>query len=307
MRPKFHVTTFDACLHPLDTDVIIWEGDPEDPTRKPPEMYTLIENFCLGTRRLEIFGRARSSLRRGWVTVLADGEEDRVHELVHERASCLPENVRRWDKDSWEEAVKQLSSIGNGKCVLPNTSEIETLRPKSPNRTGLTAGGGGVSGGVGVGVSGGVPLSVPGAARNGRPPISQGQTSNQVVVPAMMGMGPMGNMPMGVGMPVEMSGWGGMGMNMNVAGMNMGMGNMNMPMMGMNVDGPMWVGPEGADGAMWEGGMGDGMMMNGMGMGMGTGMGNMGMGMGNAGMGMMGAMNGMGMNQWNQGPYESFQ
>lgn len=298
MRPKFHVTTFCACSHPLDTDVIIWEGDPEDPTRKPPEMYTLIENFCLGTRRLEIFGRARSSLRRGWVTVLADGEEDRVQELVHERASCLPENVRRWDKDSWEEAVKQLSSLGSGKCVLPSTSEIETLRPKSPNRTGLTAGGGGVSGGVGVGVSGGVPLSVPGAARNGRPPITQGQTSNQGMVPAMMGMG----MPMGVGMPVEMSGWGGMGMNMNVAGMNMGMGNMNMPMMGMNVDGPMWVGPEGADG--WEGGMSDGMLMNGMGMGMGTGMG---MGMGNTGMGMMGAMNGMGMNQWNQGPYEGFQ
>ncbi|KAF8875719.1 MT-A70-domain-containing protein, partial [Gymnopilus junonius] len=58
----------------VDTDVIIWEGDPSDPTRKPPEMYTLIENFCLGLRRLEIFGRL-SSLRRGWVTVLAPGQE----------------------------------------------------------------------------------------------------------------------------------------------------------------------------------------------------------------------------------------
>src|SRR5260370_41899263 len=28
-----------------DTDVILWEGDPTDPMRKPPEMYTLIENF----------------------------------------------------------------------------------------------------------------------------------------------------------------------------------------------------------------------------------------------------------------------
>ncbi|KAF9554800.1 MT-A70-domain-containing protein, partial [Agrocybe pediades] len=58
----------------VDTDVIIWEGDPSDPARKPPEMYTLIENFCLGMRRLEIFGRL-SSLRRGWVTVLAPGQE----------------------------------------------------------------------------------------------------------------------------------------------------------------------------------------------------------------------------------------
>ncbi|KAI0030836.1 MT-A70-domain-containing protein, partial [Vararia minispora EC-137] len=50
----------------VDTDVLVWEGDPQDPTRKPPEMYTLIENFCLGTRRLEIFARAHS-VRRGWV------------------------------------------------------------------------------------------------------------------------------------------------------------------------------------------------------------------------------------------------
>ncbi|KAF8890670.1 MT-A70-domain-containing protein, partial [Infundibulicybe gibba] len=61
----------------VDTDVIIWEGDPLDPTRKPPEMYTLIENFCLGVRRLEIFGRP-SSLRRGWVTVLGQGQDERL-------------------------------------------------------------------------------------------------------------------------------------------------------------------------------------------------------------------------------------
>ncbi|KAG6330686.1 hypothetical protein ID866_8404 [Astraeus odoratus] len=299
----------------IDTDVIIWEGDPDDPTRKPPEMYTLIENFCLGTRRLEVFGRARSSLRRGWVTVLAEGEEERVHDLVRENASCIPDNVRRWEKDSWEESVKQLATIGAGKCVVPNTPEIESLRPKSPMRTGAMPGGGGVSGGVGVGVSGGVPLSVPGAARNGRPSNASNPAPNQMMVPPMMNVG-MGTMPMGVGMPVEMSGWPGMGMNMNMAGMGMGIGNMNMPMMGMNgmnVDGmagaPMWVSPEAAaESGMWEGGMGDGMMMNGMGMGMGTGMGTMGMGMGNVGMGgMMGPLNGMGMNQWNHGPYEGFQ
>lgn len=79
----------------LDTDVIIWEGDPEgmpfsihthghwitsvsDPTRKPPEMYALIESFCLGARRLELFGRRRPGhqLRTGWVTVLLDDDGD---------------------------------------------------------------------------------------------------------------------------------------------------------------------------------------------------------------------------------------
>lgn len=81
-----------------DTDVVIWEGDQEgacalqisilptwdilihtlDPTRKPPEMYSLIESFCLGARRLEVFGRRRPGhqLRRGWVTVLLDDDGD---------------------------------------------------------------------------------------------------------------------------------------------------------------------------------------------------------------------------------------
>lgn len=71
----------------VDTDVIIAESDPEgtsllrliflvsaefpsdeDPLAKPEEIYNLIENFCLGARRLELFGSSRS-LRRGWLTV----------------------------------------------------------------------------------------------------------------------------------------------------------------------------------------------------------------------------------------------
>lgn len=49
-----------------------------DPTRKPPEMYSLIESFCLGARRLEVFGRRRPGrrLRPGWVTVLLDDDGD---------------------------------------------------------------------------------------------------------------------------------------------------------------------------------------------------------------------------------------
>lgn len=291
-----------------DTDVIIWEGDPSDPTRKPPETYTLIENFCLGTRRLEIFGRARSSLRRGWVTVLAEGEHELVPDLARDRAPCIPDGARPWEKDAWEEITKKLAALGGGKCVVPNTQEIETLRPKSPVRSGP---GGGVSGGVGVGVSGGVSVAL--GPRPGRPNIPPNQAQNQMLVPPMMGMG-MGGMGIGVGMPVEMGGWPGMGMgvNMNMPGMNMG--NMNMPMMGMNMDGmaasfhpqaqgtmpqlglgTMWMGGENPEGVVWDGGMGDGMTMNGMGMN------NMGMG------GMMGGMNGIGMNQWTQPGYDNFQ
>jgi hypothetical protein len=270
-----------------DTDVIIWEGDPSDPTRKPPETYTLIENFCLGTRRLEIFGRARSSLRRGWVTVLAEGEHEHVPELARDRAPCIPDGARPWGKDGWEEIGKKLAALGGGKCVVPNTQEIEILRPKSPVRSGSLPGGGGVSGGVGVGVSGGVSVALGPPRRQNMPPNQAAQ--NQMRVSPMMGMGIGG---MGIGMPVELGGWPGMGMNMNMAGL--GMGNMNMQMMGMNMDGipgapfhspgqlGLWMG-ENPEGVVWEGGMGDGMMMNGM----------------------MGGMN-LGMNQWTQN-YDGFQ
>lgn len=124
-----------------DTDVILWEGDPTDPTRKPPEMYTLIENFCLGLRRLELFAHAHS-LRRGWVSVLAEGEETNVPVVqAHARAgdvqlSLSPEQqldaktnvlgqelsidrAERWDQDKWETAMR--GWLQNGRAVVPMT------------------------------------------------------------------------------------------------------------------------------------------------------------------------------------------
>ncbi|KAJ1300679.1 hypothetical protein OPQ81_002326 [Rhizoctonia solani] len=111
----------------IDTDVIVWDGDPTDPTRKPPEMYSLIENFCLGTRRLEIFGKL-SSLRRGWATVLAAnaGTPPKEQEGTGDDA---PPPIR-WDKVTWEASVHR----ENGKYVVPTSQEIEILRPKSPQR-----------------------------------------------------------------------------------------------------------------------------------------------------------------------------
>lgn len=124
-----------------DTDVILWEGDPTDPTRKPPEMYTLIENFCLGLRRLELFAHAHS-LRRGWVSVLAEGEETNVPVVqAHARVgdvqlSLSPEQqldartnvlgqelsidrAERWDQDKWETAMR--GWLQNGRAVVPMT------------------------------------------------------------------------------------------------------------------------------------------------------------------------------------------
>jgi len=101
-------------------------------------MYTLIENFCLGLRRLELFARARS-LRRGWVSVLAEGEEVHVP-AVQARAgdpqlSLSPEQfeggtnvlgqelsvdcAERWDQDKWETAMR--AWLQNGRAVVPMT------------------------------------------------------------------------------------------------------------------------------------------------------------------------------------------
>jgi mRNA (2'-O-methyladenosine-N6-)-methyltransferase len=121
--------------------VILWEGDPTDPTRKPPEMYTLVENFCLGLRRLELFARARS-LRRGWLSVLAEGEEAHVpvvQALLRandaQQLSLSPEQsdggtnvlgqelsidrAERWDQDKWETAMR--TWLQNGRAVVPMT------------------------------------------------------------------------------------------------------------------------------------------------------------------------------------------
>lgn len=229
--------------------------------RKPPEMYTLIENFCLGTRRLELFGRARSSLRRGWVTVLIEGDGFKPGEQARTPAGDV---ASPWDKDAWEEATRHLASLAGGKSVVPNSQEIDALRPKSPMRPGNS----GVSGGVGVAISGGVGVGV-GSAGLGmnagnmsadpnmnmnlarRPP-----SQNQMMISPMMGMG----MPMDMGMGLGNM----MGMGMGNMGM-MGMGNMgnmgNMGVMGMG-DMPgapfQWVNGDG----MWEEGM-----MGGVGMG----------------------------------------
>lgn len=110
-------------LRLTDTDVILWEGDSTDPTLKPPEMYTLIENFCLGLRRLELFGRART-LRKGWVSALADGEEasipvDKNGDIVMDGDDETPV---RWNREAWEAKMKEFAAQTGGKCVVPMTS-----------------------------------------------------------------------------------------------------------------------------------------------------------------------------------------
>ncbi|KAF8637097.1 hypothetical protein AX17_003002 [Amanita inopinata Kibby_2008] len=221
----------------VDTDVIIWEGDPADPTCKPPEMYTLIENFCLGLRRLEIFGRT-SSIRRGWVTVMGQGREN------NNLASSEGVRATPWVREIWEEGIKDLSN--GGKAVVPMTTEIDALRPKSPFRPGqttATTAGTTVAPAVGVGAVGTGPVRL---VQNNRvgfvggTTTNQPSTQNQMMVPPMMAMG-MPQLPMGMGVEDMMNGWnpimGGMGsmgglQASGIPGMNVGVGGLGLPMMG---------------------------------------------------------------------------
>ncbi|RSH86798.1 uncharacterized protein EHS24_005071 [Apiotrichum porosum] len=105
----------------VDTDVIVCEQD----AGTPPYIYNLIENFCLGSRRLELFSSA-STPRRGWVTATL---------------GPAPDTVQLFDGALY---ASFLPSKEEGKPVLPFHAEIDMLRPKSPQRRG--AGGGGRGG-----------------------------------------------------------------------------------------------------------------------------------------------------------------
>ncbi|KAK0556191.1 regulatory protein [Tilletia horrida] len=167
----------------VDIDVLIWEGDEEENAEeivaedgkpaaaepqlrardhvraKPQEMYSLIENFCLGTRRLELFGTNRN-LRRGWLTI---GLEVGPHAPGFPDA--LPATYRRAKQDSSQDAsdetappppppptTKVLAPVAYQKAtydahfgvdrpgcdlrerknLLPFSPDMEALRPKSP-------------------------------------------------------------------------------------------------------------------------------------------------------------------------------
>ncbi|KAJ3986948.1 MT-A70-domain-containing protein [Lentinula detonsa] len=292
----------------VDTDVIIWEGDPCDPTRKPPEMYTLIENFCLGIRRLEVFGRA-SSLRRGWVTVLGQVEEDQLHRSHGVDGTVFVEGdeggeATKWERESWETRIKEL--VNGGKPVVPMTADIDALRPKSPFRPGAAGTpnncptGSAPAGALGPsGVAMGIPNSAMGPRRNLSSGFNQhphGHGSGVMQAPGQNQL--MGSQPVSGGR---------MGVNMNMHALGMDMGN-EINMEGMIGAWPGMMGGLGNMGMMGYLGnmanMGIGNISSGMGplgggmeMGANNDMADMG-GMDNAGMGLHGQpgpLNGMAM------------
>lgn len=134
----------------IDTDVILWSGEKTlnhsntiDSRRKPPEMMNLAENFCLGTRRLELFGGNRN-LRRGWLTIGSDVgpqalEWDQAKQATNACAASAVQPLPLLYEKSVYDAHFGVDRAG---CTLaerinlvPFHEEVEMLRPRSPSNT----------------------------------------------------------------------------------------------------------------------------------------------------------------------------
>ena len=118
----------------VDIDLIIDEEKPYGSDEKPVEIFHLIEHFCLGRRRLHIFGRD-TNIRPGWLTI---------------GPSLTTSN---FDPATYASYFKEPNSTLTG-C----TEDVERLRPKSPPPKIKGQGGGGQRGGSrGGGQRGGPP------------------------------------------------------------------------------------------------------------------------------------------------------
>ncbi len=93
----------------IDIDLIISEEPDDGCLNKPEEIFHIIEHFCLGKRRLYLFGRD-ATIRPGWLTVGPD-----LSDTYFDRGlfrSCFD---------------------GNQSGNLTGTSDrIEILRPRTP-------------------------------------------------------------------------------------------------------------------------------------------------------------------------------
>lgn len=71
----------------LDSDVLVSEV--RDTSRKPDELYGIIERLCPGGRKLELFGR-RHNARSGWLTVGNQLKRDEIVSIIKVLHSSQP-------------------------------------------------------------------------------------------------------------------------------------------------------------------------------------------------------------------------
>jgi mRNA m6A methyltransferase non-catalytic subunit len=108
----------------VDIDLIISEENEFGNVEKPQEIFHIIEHFCLGRRRLHLFGRD-STIRSGWLTL--------GPELTNSNYN-----------------LNQYTSYFEANQTTGCTERISMLRPKSPPATNPTRGRGGFRGRGGI-------------------------------------------------------------------------------------------------------------------------------------------------------------
>jgi hypothetical protein len=93
----------------IDIDLIISEEPEYGNPDKPQEIFHIIEHFCLGRRRLYLFGRD-NTIRPGWVTVGPDLSGSNFE----------------------KEQYKSLFDTSTSMNLTGSSDRIELLRPKTP-------------------------------------------------------------------------------------------------------------------------------------------------------------------------------
>ncbi|KAK9828073.1 hypothetical protein WJX81_008698 [Elliptochloris bilobata] len=108
----------------VDTDVIVSEEPPAGSTRKPEEIYGIIERFSQGRRRLELFGEDHN-IRPGWFTIGRDLSGSNFSPQVYASLFVKPDGMPGISNGS-------ARPMPGAPTLLGTTPEIEELRPRSP-------------------------------------------------------------------------------------------------------------------------------------------------------------------------------
>eukprot|EP01062_Namystynia_karyoxenos_P056701 TRINITY_DN47619_c0_g1_i1.p1 TRINITY_DN47619_c0_g1~~TRINITY_DN47619_c0_g1_i1.p1 ORF type:complete len:588 (+),score=151.51 TRINITY_DN47619_c0_g1_i1:68-1765(+) len=139
----------------VDTDVLISEEPEYGSTEKPAAVYEIIEHFCGGRRRLELFG-GNHNVRAGWVTV---GKNLSLNNYGTERflKAFTRGDPREADADWWDKddvvaynqkllAWRRAKGVAGGNEPSPATPSvylvgsslaIEETRPQTPPAAGF--------------------------------------------------------------------------------------------------------------------------------------------------------------------------
>ncbi|KAL6901846.1 hypothetical protein ACP4OV_004722 [Aristida adscensionis] len=108
----------------IDTDIIIAEEPSDGSTKKPEDMYRIIEHFALGRRRLELFGEDHN-IRPGWLTLGKGLSYSNFNKEAYIK------NFADKDGKVWQGGGGR-NPPPEAPHLVVTTPEIESLRPKSP-------------------------------------------------------------------------------------------------------------------------------------------------------------------------------